>query len=331
MPFTYNLPSEYIAQRPCHPADAAKMLVVDRAKQNISDSVFSDITYYLRKDDLLVFNDSRVIPARLFGKKDNIDVELLLLEQRSESDWLAIGRPLRKLKVGTRIDFVEGLKAEVIAKPTQDRIEVRFFSDNKLAVKDQILQHGLMPIPPYIRNGLSDKQDLTDYQTIFAKNEGSIAAPTASLHFTPSLISAIQALGCEIEFLTLHVGLSSIKEIEPGKAPEAEKFNISDSLRNKIKEYKKSGRRIIGVGTTAVRALESIDLEQAGETGLFIQPGYSFKTVDCIITNFHMPQSTHLQLVQAFMGSEELISNSYQHAISAGYRFLSYGDGMMIL
>ena len=329
MPFNYSLPHDRIAQRPCSPADAAKMLVINRQQGTLSDSNFSSLAGFLKSGDLLIFNDSRVIPARLLGRKSETEVELLLLERLSPATWLAIGRPLKRLKERSEITFSADLKAIVTAKPRPDRIEVTFYSKGLPASSEETLSHGLMPIPPYIRNGLSDAQDLTDYQTIFARNEGSIAAPTASLHFTQSLFSKILDKGVEIDYLTLHVGLSSIKEVEPGKAPESEKFYISAELKDKILKYKKQGRRIIAVGTTAVRALESMDLE--GQTSLFIQPGYNFKVIDCMITNFHMPLSTHLQLVEAFIGSEGLMVKTYQHALDSDYRFFSYGDGMLIL
>ena len=334
MTFSYSLPPEYIAQRPCHPADAARMIVVDRKSRSLTDSKFIDFTDFLKSDDLLIFNDSRVMPARLFGRKADTAVELLLLEELGQSCWLAIGKPLKRLKEGVEIIFDNKLTAKVKSKPGPDRIQVIFYSDGLLASKEQILQQGLMPIPPYIRNGLSDKQDLTDYQTIFAKNEGSIAAPTASLHFTERLFEKIRLKGCEIEYLTLHVGLSSIREIEADKPPESEKFYVRDELKSKIKNARESGRRTIAIGTTAVRALESafdVLLEDKSETNLFIKPGFEFRAVDGLVTNFHMPNSTHLQLVEAFMGSRELIAITYEYALKANYRFLSYGDGMLII
>jgi S-adenosylmethionine:tRNA ribosyltransferase-isomerase len=337
--FSFVLPQARIAQRPCYPPESAKMLVINKTEASIQDSFFSAFPDLLRTNDLIIFNDSKVIPARLFGRKGDLEVEILLLKEKGNSCWEAIGRPLRRLKVGAEIDFANGLRAVVTGRPSAEKLELQFFCasecasecDSELASAERVLADGLMPIPPYIREGISDQQDKQDYQTIFAKNEGSIAAPTASLHFSEKLIQSILDKGVEIDFLTLHVGLSSIKEVEPGKAPASESFSVSAELKERIKNAKAKGSRVIAVGTTVVRALEScFDNEFNQETDLFIKPGYQFKVVDAVVTNFHMPASTHLLLVEAFMGSEQLITKSYQHALDHDYRFFSYGDGMFI-
>jgi S-adenosylmethionine:tRNA ribosyltransferase-isomerase len=333
--YTYLLPPERIAQRPCHPAHSAKMLVIKRESKELFGTSFFDFPSNLTSKDLLVFNDSRVIPARLFGRRGSLEVELLLLKDLGAGRWEAIGRPLRKLRENDQINFSENLNARFISRTKDEGALVEFRFGNCVATREQVLQIGLMPIPPYIREGKSDQQDLIDYQTQFARIDGSIAAPTASLHFSEELIANITDSGCNISFLTLHVGLSSIREIEPGKPPGAERFFVSGALLDKIVLTKRAGGRVIAVGTTVVRALESAarikpnDADQ--DTALFIEPGFDFKIVDAMVTNFHMPGSTHLLLVEAFLKDRDLLARTYDFAMQQDFRFLSYGDGMLII
>lgn len=311
------------------------MLVLDRATRKPQQKTFLDLPRYLDSKDLLIFNDSRVMPARLFGRRGQLEVELLLLKDLSAGRWEAIGRPLRKLKKDDIIIFSENLSARFISRTEEDGALVEFSFNSELATRAQVLEVGLMPIPPYIREGRSDKQDSVDYQSQFAKIEGSIAAPTASLHFTGDLLGEISKIGCAISFLTLHVGLSSIREIDPGKPPGSERFNVTESLLDQIAATKTNGGRVVAVGTTVVRALESAVLAESGSkaesTDLFILPGFEFKVVDVMITNFHMPGSTHLLLVESFLKEQKLLADAYDFAINNEFRFLSYGDGMMII
>lgn len=341
-PFNYSLPAEKIAQRPVYPYDRAKLLIVNRAQRALIDSEFSSIADFLRQDDLLIFNNSKVIPSRLFGKFASSDssLEVLLLKAQDESDcWRAMGKPLKKFKAGVVLEFEAGLKAHVIERCGDYEVLLRFFiegANEKLAEK--LRAAACMPIPPYIREGRGDRQDFNDYQTCFAQIEGSIAAPTASLHFTPQLITKIKQHGCQIEFVTLHVGQASFLPVQKDeasgelKAPLAEECFIACELAQKITEARRMGRRVVAVGTTVVRALESVAQSDVlkNKTSLFIKPPYDFRWVDAIVTNFHQPGSTHLLLVQAFVGSQ-LLSEVYDYALTHQYRFLSYGDGMLIV
>lgn len=338
--YTYDLPKERIAQRPCHPADRAKMLVVDRATGSIVDRRFSDLPEYLTSRDRLVFNDTRVIPARLFGTLDSTGgsgVELLLIEKISDSRWVCLGKPLRKIRAKGRVRLNDTLWAEVVPdEGPQDRVVVDFHTASSTHISMAIAAHGCMPIPPYIRGGKGDELDEVDYQTIFAKNPGSVAAPTASLHFNDALMSRLENdTGCDVSRITLHVGTASFLPVldEEGRIrrPESERFHVDDSVRAELAETKDCGGRVIAVGTTVVRAVESsAQVAHAESTELFITPGYSFKLVDAVVTNFHQPGTTHLLLVEALLGRERL-SKVYQHALKSDYRFLSYGDGMLII
>lgn len=339
-PFVYDLPKERIAQRPCHPADHAKMLVVDRSRGEVSDSYFHELPGLLSSKDRLVFNDTRVIPARLFGSLHTSGqgaVELLLIERISDSRWICIGRPLKKIRSCGRVDFSPTLWCEVIPQSdTLDRVTVEFFTSEASHISMAIASHGCMPIPPYIRGGKGDELDETDYQTIFATHPGSVAAPTASLHFNDGLMKRIDSeSGCDVSRITLHVGTASFLPVldDHGglRRPGAESFRVDDSAMNELVSTKENAGRVIGVGTTVVRALESAALQpHAGATELFITPGYRFQLVDALITNFHQPGTTHLLLVEALVG-RVLLEKAYKHALANDYRFLSYGDGMFIV
>lgn len=331
--FNYQLPTERIAQRPVYPYDQAKLLLVDRGTKQLTVDTFANIANYLTAKDLLIFNNTAVRPSRLFGRlASGGHVELLLVKSERESRWWCLARPLKKLTTDKIIYLEEGLEGQVLNRDG-DQVLVEFNLPDS-----QIKKIALMPIPPYIRRGHGDSQDLIDYQTNFAEIEGSIAAPTASLHFTPELILKLKAKNIPLEYLTLHVGTASflplqLSDQESITPPGSEDFFVSESLIKKILETKLNGGRVVAVGTTAVRALESSNLEvntYQGATKLFIQPGYKFKVIDAMVTNFHQPNTTHLMLVEAFIGSD-LINASYQFALENDFRFLSYGDGMLCL
>lgn len=312
------MPKDRIAQRPVYPYDQARLLVIKRPS-DFSEIRFFELDKILSNKDLLVFNDTKVLKARLFGMLESgATVEVMLERKLSEDRWIVFGAPMKKFQVGTIIIFSPSFSAVVEEKINSKNAVLRFIG------KDEV---GTMPIPPYIRDGRGDEQDLRDYQTIFAKNEGSIAAPTASLHFTEDLITRLRDKGVSFGFLTLHVGASSIFPVYD--KPGSENFIIPDETMELVKRTKGNGGRVIAVGTTSCRALESYG-QKEGETDLFITPGYKFRFVDCLITNFHQPGTTHLLLVEALLGRDSL-EKSYKYALENDFRFLSYGDAMIIL
>ena len=336
--YSYELPDDRIAQRPVYPYDKAKLLLLDRNSESLEDSEFTSITDFLNPSDLLVFNNTQVRASRIFGKlSTGATVELLVLAELGRGKFECMGRPLKKLSPGTEVNLENALKAIAGERIAETKIEVSLFLDGEPASLEDVDRLALMPIPPYIRKGQADSKDRKDYQTHFAKNIGSVAAPTASLHFTPEVFEKIKAKGCQIEFLTLHVGPPSFLSLwkegdEVIEGPGAETFIADPNLIEKCMQTKESGGRVVAVGTTAVRALESMARSQSSgeiETELFISPGFEFKTIDVMITNFHFPKSSHLLLVEAFCG-RNMLDRAYSHAIESDYRFLSYGDGMMI-
>lgn len=321
------------------------MLVVDRKSQRVADHRFSGIASFLQKDDLLVFNDTKVIPARLLGTLNNAvqtPVELLLLEMVAPDTWYCLGRPLKKIRAKGVVILNDSLRGVVLPSPGVDaggeRVLVRFETSDSDGIAVALHKHGIMPIPPYIRNGISDDRDTSDYQSIFARDPGSVAAPTASLHFSASLLERIsQEVGCRIATITLHVGSASFLPVVVNGAlrpPASERLDVPPRVVRDVEEMKECKRgRVIAVGTTVVRALESAlagVAPSASETELFIKPGYTFKAVDALITNFHQPGTTHLLLVEALLG-RALLHATYSHALGSDYRFLSYGDGMLIV
>ncbi len=339
-PFSYDLPRERIAQRPVHPYDSAKLLVVEREEGVLRDSLFSDLHTFLDQGDLLLLNNTKVYPARLCGVRSETggSVELLLLEQLSDETWLCLGKPLKKLRNGTSLAFGCGLLAQVRERIDEQRVSVSFSVEGGPSLlPERMREVGVMPIPPYIRDGQADAQDKQDYQTSFAAVEGSVAAPTASLHFTPSLFDSLDQNGIERETLTLHVGTASFLPLQRDDGsleflpPGQELLSVPHSLCEKVIKFRSQAKKVIPVGTTAMRALESamrgcLD----GATDLFITPGFEFLGADGLITNFHQPGTTHLLLVEALLG-RELLEEVYAHALENEYRFLSYGDGMLIL
>ncbi len=331
----YSLPDELIAQHPCEPRDAARLLLLERKTGKVSHQIFSDLPEFLKPGDCLVLNDTRVIPARLFGKKavTGGQVELLLIAPSEISEraivYRCIGQPARNLKVGTRLTFDEGvLQAEVLEWNEGERL-IRFEGRD---AQRTIRRIGQMPLPPYIDRPTA-AEDSEQYQTVYSREEGAVAAPTAGLHFTPELLERIRSIGVRVVFVTLHVGWGTFKpvgekEMTAGKL-HPEQFSIPQETADAIEQTKKTGGRVIAVGTTVVRALETRE-SQKGSTDLFIRPGFPFKVVDAMITNFHLPGTSLLLLVSAFAG-EENIRKAYTEAIAQRYRFYSYGDAMLIV
>lgn len=336
----YPLPKEKIALFPTADRPAAKLLCVDRASGECSHKVFRDLPELLRPTDLLVLNDTKVLPARLFGKRiTGGKVEALLLKEVGENVWEALLKPGGRVKEGETVDFSgEGteLLAEVIEKPAPGTGQ-RFLRFLGSGTKEKIHKLGHVPLPPYIDRA-DEALDQTMYQTVFAKEEGAVAAPTAGLHFDKPLLEKLIAMGVEIAPVTLHVSYGTfqpitVDHVEDHKMFE-EEFEITEETARKINEAKRAGRRVIVCGTTCVRALESAVQERGvkagrGRTSIFIYPPYDFKIVDALITNFHMPKSTLLAMVSAFLGYEKLMA-AYNTALDSDYRFASYGDAMLI-
>ncbi len=333
----YNLPKEKIAQFPAKPRDSSKLLVINR-NSDLKKTVFNRLPEYLNKDDLLVINDVKVIPARLYGKKSTgANVEILLLENLEDRIWKTLVKPGKRLPLGAIINFSENLSAEVIdLLPEGERILK--FSMSKSEFFEELNKLGHMPLPPYI-NRPDIETDRTSYQTIYADKVGAIAAPTAGLHFTQQLLNRIKGKGVEIVRITLNVGWGTFKPI---KTPDIrdhvmhrEFYEINSNTADAINNVKKEYRRVIGVGTTTVRALESVAKisvplkAQRGWSDIYIYPGFEFKVVDVMITNFHLPGSSLLVMVSAFAGIE-IIQKAYRYAIDNNFRFFSYGDAMLL-
>lgn len=337
--FYYNLPEELIAQTPVTPRDHSRLMVVDRESGAITHRHFYNLCDILQKGDLLVMNDSRVLPARLYGKKiDNgTFIEFLLLEQKGDKLWEIICRPGKKAKVGTKFSFGGGkLLAEVVeVKPDGNRI-VQFSCDgNFYTVLDEI---GQMPLPPYITKKLEDKER---YQTVYSRELGSAAAPTAGLHFTKEMLQALREKGVETAFVTLHVGLGTFRPVKEDDVLQhkmhSEHYHLPQETVDKILQTKQNGGRVIAVGTTSCRTLEAVATEHDGKlvaadgyTDIFIYPGYQFKVLDGLVTNFHLPESTLIMLVSALLGYEKTM-HAYDVAVKERYRFFSFGDAMCIL
>jgi len=339
--FDYELPSELIAQQPLAERDASRMLVLDRVKNSWTDSSFRNFTDYLESNDVVVVNNSRVIPARLRGKREETggQVEIFLVRELEPQLWEALVKPGGRLKKGSRVEFGDGkLIAELTDEPGSEVRRVRFHCEGSF---DELLGAiGVTPLPPYIkRSSNSSTEDRERYQTIYSKERGAIAAPTAGLHFTPEVLSEIERRATIAE-VTLHVGYGTFEPVRVDDVDRhsvsSERFEISESAAAKINEARKNHGRIIVVGTTTMRALESSANTQglvkpgAGDATLTIKPGYRFRIADALLTNFHLPQSSLLILVSAFAGREFILS-AYRHAVSERYRFYSYGDCMLIL
>lgn len=335
--FDYDLPERLIAQHPSEKRDESRLMVLNREKQTIEDKVFKDIIDYLNPGDCLVRNNTKVIPARLYGKKETgANVEFLLLKRIHDDTWEVIVRPGRKLLKGAKVIFGDGILEATIDDVLENgNRQVTFKYDG---IFNEILdQIGLMPLPPYIKEKLEDKNR---YQTVYAKYDGSAAAPTAGLHFTEELLEKIRQKGVEIANVTLHVGIGTFRPVKVENVEEhdmhSEHFYIKKEDADKINNAKKNGKRIISVGTTSCRVLESIADENGfvketeGDTSIFIYPGYKFKCIDSLITNFHLPESTLVMLVSALAG-KDFILKAYKEAVEKEYRFFSFGDAMIIL
>ncbi len=336
--FDYELPEELIAQDPLPDRSSSRLMVIDRASGSITNRHFRDIKDYLRPGDCLVLNDTRVIPARLIGVKEDTGavVELLLLKRLDDGCWETLAKPGKKLKVRARVSFGEGLlHAEIVDILEEGNRKVRFSFEG---IFEEILDRlGEMPLPPYIHNKLQDRER---YQTVYAKNSGSAAAPTAGLHFTEELLKEIDDMGVRKAFVTLHVGLGTFRPVKTENILEhhmhTEYCEISGETADIINGTREAGGRVICVGTTSVRTLESMAGDdgrvRAGsrDTDIFIYPGYKFKCVDSLITNFHLPQSTLLMLVSAFYDREKVLE-AYRQAVEERYRFFSFGDAMMLI
>lgn len=334
--FYYDLPKELIAQVPIKNRDESRLLVLDRKNKTLEDKVFKDIIDYLKPGDCLVRNNTKVIPARLYGKKDTgANVEFVLLKNIEGNKWEVMCRPGNKLHIGSKVIFGDGLLEAKILDKTEDGTRiVEFFYDG---IFNEILDKiGLMPLPPYIHESLKDNDR---YQTVYAKYEGSAAAPTAGLHFTNELLEKIQEKGIEIANVTLHVGIGTFRPVKEENIEEhhmhVEHFYMKEEDANKVNKAKDTGHRVICVGTTSCRTIETISDENGhvkameGDTGIYIYPGYKFKCMDALITNFHLPESTLIMLVSAFAG-KDYIMKAYKHAVDEKYRFFSFGDAMFI-
>ena len=334
--FYFDLPEELIAQTPIEKRDASRLLVLDKKTGDVSHRHFADILEYLNEGDCLVLNDSRVIPARLFGqRKTGGAVEVLLLRDLGENKWEALTRPGRKTRTGEEIFFGDGILKATVRDELEDGKRVVEFSYNGIFL--EILEKlGEMPLPPYIHERLENPER---YQTVYSKNVGSAAAPTAGLHFTDELLSKLKDKGIKTAFVTLHVGLGTFRPVKAESIEDhimhSEYFEVPDESKKIIEETKANGGRIIAVGTTSCRTLESAFSEDGklsksfGNTSIFIYPGYKFKAVDALITNFHLPESTLIMLVSALAGRENIL-NAYNTAIEERYRFFSFGDAMFI-
>ena len=332
--FDYELPKELIAQHPMEPRDHSRLLVVNKDSGAIEHKHFYDLIEYLHPGDVLVFNDTRVIPARLHGFKDTgAHVEVFLLTRKDATDWEVLVRPGKKLQVGAKIKFSDELACEVIDHTDFGGRVVRFTYDG---IFEEILDRlGETPLPPYITAPLEDKER---YQTVYSRERGSAAAPTAGLHFTKELLQKIKDKGCEEVFVTLHVGLGTFRPVSEEKIEDhkmhREFYTVSQEAAEAVNRAKAEGRRIIAVGTTSVRTLEAAckdgKLQAGGNwTNIFIYPGYKYQLVDALVTNFHLPQSTLLMLVSA-LSTREIMLNTYKVAVEEKYRFFSFGDAMFI-
>lgn len=335
--FDFELPQELIAQDPLEDRSSSRLLVLDKKTGEIEHRTFRDILSYLRKGDCLVINDTKVIPARLFGVKEGTEakIEILLLKRRENDIWETLVKPGKKAKIGTVITFGDGLLTGTVVDIVEEGNRLIQFSYE--GIFEEILDRlGQMPLPPYITHQLKDQ---TRYQTVYAKHEGSAAAPTAGLHFTKDLLAEIEAMGVAIAHVTLHVGLGTFRPVKVDEIEEhhmhSEFYIVDEAEAKKVNDTKKNGGRIVCVGTTSCRTVESASTDGgvlkagSGWTEIFIYPGYRFKTLDCLITNFHLPESTLVMLVSALAGREHVL-NAYEEAIRERYRFFSFGDAMFI-
>ena len=334
--FDYYLPQELIAQTPLEKRDTSRMMVLDKTNGNYEDKHFTDLIDYLNEGDTIVLNDTKVLPARLIGNKSdtNAVIELLLLKELDNNNWECLTRPAKRVKKGTIVNFSDKLKALCVEEGNDGlRVFKLIYSGILLEILDEL---GEMPLPPYIKEKLSDKNR---YQTVYARQVGSAAAPTAGLHFTKEYIEKIKAKGVNVAFVTLHVGLGTFRPVVESDISKHEMheeyYELSEEVANLLNETRKNGKRIIAVGTTSTRTLESVANDEGffeakkGLTKIFIYPGYKFKAIDALLTNFHLPKSTLIMLIIALAGKESVLK-AYKHAVEERYRFFSFGDCMFI-
>jgi S-adenosylmethionine:tRNA ribosyltransferase-isomerase len=340
--YNYQLPKDRIALYPANPRSCSRLLVLDRQKDNFDHRTFADIVNYLKPGDLLVLNDSKVFPARLMGNRRGSGgkVELFLLRKLPSGNWEALVKPGKRIQPGSVVELAEGkLTANIGERTEVGGREIEFSANGDLM--DLIWHYGEVPLPPYIARP-AEENDKATYQTIYAKNVGAVAAPTAGFHFTDDILNQIKSVGVSVEYVTLHPGLGTFRPITVNDASQhkmqEEFFSVPSKTADAVNCAKAGGRRVIAVGTTTVRTLESAYDETKGEiiatdgkyTGKFIYPPYEYKAVDCLLTNFHLPKSTLLLLVSALAGKDKVFA-AYHEAIQKGYRFYSYGDAMLIL
>jgi len=335
--FDFDLPSDRIALRPAKPRDSARLLVVDG--DQIADRIVTDLPGLLRPDDVLVFNDTRVIPAQLEGRRGEASIGATLHKREGPREWWAFIRNAKRLRVGDTVEFGGGVNASAVEKGDDGAVLLHFHGVEPVEVL--LERAGRMPLPPYIASRRpADEADRSDYQTMFAREEGAVAAPTAALHFTPELIAALDERGVAREMLTLHVGAGTFLPVKVDDTAEhkmhAEWGRIDAPTADRLNAARAAGGRLISVGTTSLRLLESASDKDGqiqpfeGDTAIFITPGYRFRAIDGLITNFHLPKSTLFMLVSALMGLD-VMKAAYAHAIDSGYRFYSYGDGSLLL
>ena len=335
--FYFDLPEDLIAQVPLKNRDESRLMTLDKNTGEVKHKTFRDILECLNDNDILVLNNTRVIPAKLFGFKaeTNAEIEILLLSRKDINTWEALTKPAKRLKLGTRIIFGDGLLIGVVKELQEEGIRTIEFEYEGI-FEDVLDRLGNMPLPPYIHEKLEDKER---YQTVYSKVTGSSAAPTAGLHFTPEILLELKNKGVQIEYVTLHVGLGTFRPVKAESifdhTMHKEYFEIAEDVKNRLNEAKKNGKRIVCVGTTSVRTLESsaniinnLDRD-SGWTDIFIYPSYEFKFVDAMITNFHLPESTLIMMISAFAG-KNYIMDAYEEAIKEKYRFFSFGDAMYI-
>lgn len=357
--FDYNLPTELIAQKSVEPRDHSRLMVIDKKAQTIAHQHFYDIVSYLNPGDLLVWNNSKVFKARLLGKlltqnseglwDHKRDVEIFLVRaMENEGVWQVLGKPGKHIECGTRVEIAKDFWCDVMLKEKGGAILVQFFSSENTtlgedAVRERANQYGHIPIPPYVKD---EPHEIESYQTVYSKHEGSVAAPTAGFHFTPELIDLLKQKGVEFAEVTLHVGLGTFLPVKTERVEDhtmhSECIEITPENAEKINRAKGEGRRVIAVGTTTVRTLEGVALldqdhgknhfihPYKGDINMFIKPGFEFKIIDALITNFHLPKSTLLMLVSAFAGDQEFMLDCYKKAVEEKYRFFSFGDAMFI-
>ena len=334
--YYYDLPQELIAQTPAEPRDASRLLVYDRKTGKTEHRIFRDIKEYLRPGDVLVINNTKVLPARMFAyTKNGGKVEVLLLKRRDLTEWEVLVKPGKKARVGAELTISEELSLTVLDRTETGERIVRFHYDG--VFEDILSRVGTMPLPPYIHEKLDDQ---TRYQTVYCKTDGSAAAPTAGLHFTRQLLDEIRAMGVQVAEVLLHVGLGTFRPVQEEDLTHhvmhSEYYRVDEKAAETVNAAKREGRRVIAVGTTSVRTLETVADEHgflrpcSGDTSIFIYPPYRFKCVDALITNFHLPESTLIMLVSALIGREQCLS-VYREAVEMRYRFFSFGDAMMIV